>query len=114
MSGVYIKGMQMPESCLRCGFKINCDDCEGYECFCAALHRNIGYLSEVPSNYRLGDCPLIPVPDHGRLIDADAMENGLRLMAKYQEGDRQQGILGCCETIRLAPTIIPADKEGEA
>ena len=53
----------------------------------------------------------IPVPDHGRLIDADAMENGLRLMAKYQEGNRQQGILGCCETIRLATTIIPADKK---
>ena len=44
--------------------------------------------------------------------DLDKLENGLRHMAKYQFGERQQGILGCCETIRLAPTIIPAE-EGE-
>ena len=49
------------------------------------------------------------LPPHGRLIDADKLERGMRQMAKHQTGERQQGILGCCETIRLAETIIPAD-----
>ena len=53
----------------------------------------------------------VPKVPHGRLGDLDKLENGLRHMAKYQHGERQQGILGCCETIRLAPTIIPAEEE---
>lgn len=56
----------------------------------------------------------VPVPPHGRLGDLDKLENGLRHMAKYQHGERQQGILGCCETIRLAPTIIQEDNIGDA
>lgn len=51
------------------------------------------------------------IPPHGRLGDLDKLESGLRHMAKYQYGERQRGILGCCETIRLAPTIIPASEE---
>lgn len=27
----------------------------------------------MPYNYRLDDCPLIEIPPHGRLIDADAL-----------------------------------------
>ena len=53
---------------------------------------------------------LPPIP-HGRIGDLDKLENGLRHMAKYQHGERQQGILGCCETIRMAPTIIPAEED---
>lgn len=40
-----------------------------------------------------------------RLGDLDKLEIGLRNIAKYQSGERQQGIWGCCETIRLAPTV---------
>ena len=57
---------------------------------------------------------VVLVPTHGRLGDLDKLEDGLRHMAKYQHGERLYGVLGCCETIRLAPTIVPADKEGEA
>ena len=112
MSGIYIPDMEMPKSCLDCGFKINCDECEGYECFCAALHRNIGYLTEVPSDFRLGDCPLIPVPPHGRLIDADAMQAewfNLNFDRKISDGTLSYW------NYRLSqmPTIIPAIEEGE-
>ena len=95
MSGVYIKGMEMPTSCGYCRFR--------YDGICHALQK---------TQYQREDCPLIPVPPHGRLGDLDKLENGLRHMAKYQHDERQQGILGCCETIRLAHTIIPAE-EGE-
>ena len=44
------------------------------------------------------ECPLIPVPNHGRLIDADAMFNG-------------EHNLYCWEEIEDAPTVISADKK---
>ena len=57
---VYIKGMEMPE---------NCDDCPIANC-----RMDNGWL-HYPD--RPEDCPLIPVPDHGRLIDADALMDAL-------------------------------------
>lgn len=65
MSGIYIPGMEMPERCdARCpfyGFK------SIYDCSITKKAYNWG-LTTRPS-----DCPLIPVSDHGRLIDADAL-----------------------------------------
>jgi hypothetical protein len=106
---VLIKGMEMPTSCFYCPFreKVNPDD---YACM--ALNKEFEETLSLIAEQRHKDCPLVPVPPHGRLVDADKLESGLRLMAKYQHGERQQGILGCCETICLAPTIIPAE-EGE-
>jgi len=49
-------------------------------------------------------CPLIPIPDHGRLIDADAlMEN-----AQYKG---THDILTAWDVV-AAPTIIPAEEGG--
>lgn len=69
----------------------------------------VEYLGDIGRDFGTA----IPVSPHGRLGDLDKLESNLRNMAKYQSGYRQQGILGCCETIRLAPTIIPASKEDE-
>ena len=121
---VLIRGMEMPKSCMSCGFKINCDECEGYECFCTVLHRDIGYMPfnrcflredapVVPSDCRLEDCPLVPVPPHGRLIDADA------LMELYADTDDLQlakmkvPIAVIRQNIMDMPTVIPASEEGE-
>lgn len=50
--GVYVKGMNMPQSCITCRM----------ECI-VRLH---------DSTKRSKDCPLVEVPTpHGRLIDAD-------------------------------------------
>ena len=85
MSGVYIKGRKPPNSC---------DDC---------------WVSDCPNDehidgYRMMDrpyyCPLIPVPDHGDLIDRDACVNYAR------DNDSH-----AWESLVYAPTIIPADKE---
>lgn len=67
---------------------------------------------------KLHDFIYIPVPDHGRLIDADALK------AKQQEDadlfigsrvdiERRDEALNAVANIVNAPTIIPADKEGE-
>lgn len=107
MAGVYIKGVETPINCYGCRF--GRWPADGSRPYCIVTDEDateLDYFSK-----RMAHCPLIAVPDHGRLGDLDALEKGLRLCAKYQSGDRQQGMLGCCETIRLAPTIIPADKE---
>ena len=65
--GVYINGMEMPKTC---------DDCKAFvcyrqwagdsgDCFCGITK------SDAKDGVRNADCPLVPVPPHGRLIDAD-------------------------------------------
>lgn len=100
--GVYIKGMEMPTSCGFCKLR-HADTFHGDSCSVT-----IGLWCEFQK--RPDNCPLVLVPPHGRLGDLDRLESGLRLMAKYQYGERQHGILGCCETIRLSTTIIPAEE----
>lgn len=36
-------------------------------------------------------------------IKRDKLYNNLVLLAKYETGERQQGILGCAETVRMCP-----------
>ena len=79
---VYIKGMEMPKDGV-------------YWC-------EIGVTGEIAMITIHGEdrksFPLIPVPDHGRLIDADA------LLATERETFEDYHI-------SEAPTIIPADEE---
>ena len=52
-------------------------------------------------------CPLVPVPPHGRLIDADALKNKHHWTDDFYETEYVE-----VEDIDAAPTIIPAE-EGE-
>ena len=112
MSGIYIPGMEMPTSCYLC--PVNKDDGFGYFT-CGVTHSECDFLKLPP------DCPLIPVPDHGRLIDADAFErhecNGCDGACEALPCDCINCDAECrCDfmlDIHAAPTIIPADKEGE-
>ena len=90
--GVYIKGMEMPKNCGYCPIRHLGGD--GDECFLGAK------ITEYQT--RPEDCPLIPVPPHGRLIDADA------LIAAHE----QVCSLSMKFNLDLAPTIIEAE-EGE-
>ena len=87
--GVYIKNMEMPKNCGNCFFDTHCDKWR---------LRNWG--APPPD-----DCPLVPVPKHGRLIDADA----LRAEVKKHVTPSDAWVFSF---IRTAPTIIPAE-EGE-
>ena len=97
---VYIKGMEMPTTCCHCAFMYFDPD---------ATNSNNGkpgsYLcpftkAEIWNTQRDPDCPLIPVPDHGRLIDAD------KLIHEYYHAPSYPRL---CRAINDAPTIIPAD-----
>ena len=110
---VYIKGMEMPQTCRDCPLEQPYD---GYNC--AINKKSYSWaLSDRPS-----DCPLIPVPPHGRCIDADALAKMLGITdmdcykcawGNYGFCRRGGDFSGACEAIEAAPTIIPASKEGE-
>ena len=61
---VYIKGMEMPKGCTFCkisrrnGKKMVCPLCFG--------RGEWDIRDPMSADHRLDDCPLIPVPDHGR------------------------------------------------
>lgn len=89
---VYIPSMVMPKNCRECPLEQPYD---GYNCAVNKRSYSWGLIG------RPSDCPLVPIPDHGDLIDADALCEGLA-------SNHPVVIHAKC-----APTIIPADKEGE-
>ena len=101
MSGVYIKGLEMPTCCWACACYHHKMDDSYYDydvCQASGTVFNDGYASVTghkdridPFKARLENCPLIPVHDHGDLIDRDAYEYPGYLMDE--------------------PVIIPASKE---
>ena len=74
--GVYIRCMEMPKNCRKCPLLYVCDGSK--------------------------DCPLVEVPPHGRLIDAD----------EYKQVMKDCRMAFWDEVLDSMPTIIPAE-EGE-
>lgn len=108
--GVYIKGMKMPKGCVSCFLKYGS---------CSSIRKRIDE-SKVdkwcPVNYRHPDCPLIEVPDHGRLIDADAFFkdicNSIENITKLGIGvDAEFLWAKLNDALDNAPTVIPASKK---
>ena len=99
MSGIYIPGIKMPENCGSCplfdGVYTHMEDDDMYFC---NLGVSLNYWQYAGKEEKY--CPLVSVPDHGRLIDADAVDTS------YSDPE-------VIETLDDAPTIIPADKDGE-
>lgn len=97
MSGIYIPGMEIPT---------------GTDVLTIAIDSHGKLYSIYVSDGELGINPLhksvIPVPDHGRLIDKDVMCKECRRVAEEYDG-----IYPDCTycPVHLAPTIIPEDKE---
>lgn len=110
MSGIYIPGLEMPTSCYDCNCFIRDSDGSDY---CCLLMIDIGN-----NNKRDNDCPLVPVPPHGRLIDADVLIDAI--IAKYIRHERNRELVfaaaeikqDLADIINELPTIIEAE-EGE-
>ena len=115
---VYIKGMEMPTSCYLCP----CNKDDGFGFFtCGVTHSECDFI-RLPT-----DCPLVPVPPHGRLIDADVLRQSIKesiaechKWANEVEGGEMYArvsqsmgtFVECSLRVKAAPTIIPAE-EGE-
>lgn len=101
---ILIKGIEMPPSCWECWFQ-DCGNC--------VLNKHKVVDKCILEGRRDEDCPLIPVLDHGRLIDADAYEALIRGLGN-REYRREHGTI--CDAIKFlhphyAPTIIPAEEQ---
>ena len=111
---VLIRGMEMPESCCCCTFFEELED----DSVCTVCHarKHNNSLDHVSIFKRADWCPLVEVPQHGRLIDADVLKK------KWLEAESRMGAdkvinlplreyisNGCVYDLDNAPTII----EGE-
>ncbi len=93
---ILIRDMEMPTSCYECPV-----ECEGDLC---GITQGGCTWDERPPH-----CPLIPVPPHGRLIDADALlQNHARAI-----DSRGRTHIVSSQAIKNAPIIIPAEEATE-
>ena len=107
MSGVYIKGIEMPSGCDDCYFCGEMGICS----VLVATHINSGIVCEYRYNEfeRPPFCPLIHVPAHGRLIDADKLRTDIKF-GKNRFGSSTFLDYYDVSTIKNAPTIIEAEE----
>lgn len=104
---ILIKGMEMPKNCHSCPM------C--FMRFCQAGDRELSERETRPNAKRPEDCPLVPVPPHGRLGDLDALINKIGEnvdKAKDRSYDWWYACTVAYDFALAAPTIIPAE-EGE-
>lgn len=74
---VFIRGMKMPQSCDECWFRAGA--------WCSAIEDWQKAYNTPPKGERLEECPLVELPSHGRLIDADALKVSLTFSEKTAE-----------------------------
>ena len=109
---ILIKGMEMPTTCCYCKMIAynpdivwNDGGINAIGGYCCVLTGEL-----IDNTTREEHCPLIPVPPHGRLIDADALDADLEWQDMHTGEWDAVGF--SIEEIENAPTIIPAE-EGE-
>lgn len=93
--------MEMPTSCEDCPMvRSNAEYDYAYCCVSSC---------ETNGKQRPNDCPLVPVPPHGRLGDLDAL---MRLCVMLpRDGGRL--LVVYASYVSNAPTIIPASEDGK-
>lgn len=102
--GVYIKGMEMPKNCGVCPFCVpEADEDRGDICVLCGQFPLV-------KDEKSCECPLVPVPPHGRLIDGDVAET-ITVNFDEAKGDFWDGILFAADFISQQPTIIEAEEE---
>ena len=104
---ILIKGMKMPKNCYCCPFLtqvdyLNKDD----EVDIMSKCKRTGKFTWESVNGYLPNCPLIPVPPHGDLIDRDALMLRINIHGTNKFGMLDEDIR---QFVNAAPTVIPAD-----
>ena len=110
---VLVKGMEMPSSCSMCpmahrNYRLEAEETQ------LACYAKGEWVSD--DGERPVWCPLIELPPHGRLIDADALEDKCHRMSQDEWNKSTSTTWGYAyatfeSEVEDAPTIIPADKE---
>ena len=100
---ILIKGMEMPKNCYTCPF------CDYVSARCDAV-KGTPYTPADRYEKRADWCPLIEIPPHGRLIDADElMRDGWKL---HKEVTRVGGYSIHEKPLNYpdVPTVIEAER----
>ena len=105
---VILKNMNMPENCGKCFLAGMCGvhSVEEWPDLESIMYNDVIGVDGV----RDPDCPLVPVPPHGRLIDADALMKSDRMVGKLMMFGGEY--VYTQSEIDRAQTVIPAE-EGE-
>lgn len=100
---VLIKGMEMPSNCYKCHLRQR----NGMYIVCPVAHARFSVADVNILDFRLKNCPLVPIPPHGRLIDADVLWE-----AVYKAWGTEYDPWVCSsfmDIVSNAPTVIPAE-----
>ena len=105
--GVYIKGMEMPKGCFECPMRRKVDP-DTIKCLATGERFEETFAGTIETRNR-GNCPLVPIPPHGDLIDRDEL---MKHKGNCYDADGHLLYAVGTGSIMCAPTIIPAE-EGE-
>ena len=94
---ILIKGMEMPNGCFYCNFRRKIDP-DNIMCLVNREVFEETFAGSIETR-RNGNCPLIELPPHGRLIDADDFFRNFPELIPYEFA---------------APTIIEAEEADDA
>ena len=98
---VYIRGMEMPTDSHPTWIVLHSDGTVEYNE--VSQSNSVGWNTLIQA--------AIPVPDHGRLIDADALIKELTLDDEDDNSGASLLMAIFLEVLKAAPTIIPSRKE---
>ena len=104
---VLIKDMEMPKNCDECPCYYETEGAWQNECQVLREERAI-------SEGRPSWCPLVEIPPHGRLIDADAIVEEIIKNIKQYAHEADGGYYlaeDALESVQFAPTIIEAEED---
>ena len=106
MADILIKGIEMPKCCDECPMSQLIND--NKYAYCNLLRKG------TKAGYILKACPLVELPSHGRLIDADRLKGIIRkanedcmFVGKY---DRAKQWSDAEFYVDHAPTVLEASK----
>ena len=115
---ILIKDMEMPKNCFDCMFHWHGDGTT--YCLAQSKMHDLHHIKwqcngyEEQMKYRELTCPLVPVPPHCRLIDADSVEKQIDYVANLDWNRKvgaSVGMFAALEIVEDALTII--ESEGE-
>lgn len=108
MSDLLIKGVKMPKTCNECQSTLGlfCNECPLFKDF----PKEFTGKSKLLQYTRLFNCPLVEIPSHGRLIDADKLENIFwDILSKPNEYDKP--LHDMMLELQVAPTVIESEEK---
>lgn len=108
---ILIRGMEMPKACIECPFRVS-----RYDTYFCRVWDALGEIKRAEFggiNKRLDDCPLIDLPRHGGLIDANRLiDVGLHLIFTSKNDDIANGVKWLWQYVLEAPVVVEAEEAG--